>query len=360
MYGVKASESLNTGTGSLGSRESFENGANTQINGKISRQGPTQAMLNGYYDIILTFTGDLNSSIYGPFANKSQNDILVMQNFLLAGNASTPDRGFWAGGDGFAEALAFSGDANISGFLTNFLGAALIDENYLRASGNNAFTGNVYPTFSPLQNDIYGVRNACTATIDVIGNNPGLATTEVAAYYEAVAPDPPDSWPGAVLKRHDSTKPWIAMTEGWSISNFRSRDEYSTRGRLNYYYRGLQSIFGVLCDIAGSPVLTTDTPRNDDGRIFNAFSLANNPVRSGMAKLELSLAHNDVVEVKVFDVAGREVRALFTGFKTAGKHSLTWDGLNNQGTRAARGVYFTQVKYRNSGFTDAKKLVVLN
>ena len=67
-------------------------------------------MLNTYYNIILTFTGDLNSAIYGPFNNKSQNDILVMQNFLLSGTGTTPataDRGFWAGGDGLAEALAF-------------------------------------------------------------------------------------------------------------------------------------------------------------------------------------------------------------------------------------------------------------
>jgi hypothetical protein len=285
-----------------------------------------------------------------------------MQNFLLAGSAVAPgDRGFWGGGDGFAEALAFGGAAT-SGFLTQYLGVNLIDENYLRASGNTAFSADVIPTseIDPGLKDIYGLRNACTFTLDVIENNPGLATTAVAAYYEAIAPDPANSWPAAVVKKFDVTKPWVALTEGWNINVFRSRDEISSRGRLAYYYNAANTVFGALCGIAGSADNTTDTPRNDDGRVFNAFSLANNPVRSGTAKLQLSLAQDDIVDVKVFDVSGREVRTLFSGFKTAGNHSLTWDGMNNQGKRVARGVYFTQVKYRNSKFGDAKKLIVLN
>jgi len=366
MYGVKASESLNTGTGSIGSRESREDGANPQINGKISRQGPTQTMLNTYYDIILTFTGDLNSSVYGPFSNKSQNDILVMQNFLLSGTGVSPitcDRGFWAGGDGFAEALAFSGSAAISGFLTGYLGANLLDENYLRASGNTKFSADVFPTseIDPGLKDIYGLRNACTFTLDVVENNPGLATTAVAAYYEAISPDPANSWPAAVVKKFDVSKPWVALTEGWNINVFRSRNEISSRGRLAYYYNAANVVFGAICGVAGTPATTTDTPTNNDGRVFNAFSLANNPVRvAGTARLNLSLAQNDIVDVKVFDVSGREVRTLFSGFMKAGPNPLTWDGMDNQGKRVARGVYFTQVKFRNSKFADAKKLIVLN
>ena len=40
MYGVKAAESLNTGTGSIGSRESFETGRNPQINEQDLASGP--------------------------------------------------------------------------------------------------------------------------------------------------------------------------------------------------------------------------------------------------------------------------------------------------------------------------------
>jgi hypothetical protein len=319
-------------------------------------------MLNTYYDIILTFTGDLNSSIYGPFSNKSQNDILVMQNFLLSGTGVSPatcDRGFWAGGDGFAEALAFSGSAAVSGFLTNYLGATLLDENYLRASGNTEFSADVLPTseLDPGLRNIYSVRNTCTITLDVVENNPGLATTAVGAYYEAVGGDPPISWPAAVVKKYDPTKPWVAFTEGWNINAFHSYGEYSTRGRLAFYRDVAGVVFGNICVIV--PYIIYEPVEPSSGRLTNAFGLANNPVRSGMARIELSLAQDDVVEVKIFDVAVRVVRTLFTGHLRAGVTPLTWDGADDDGKRAARGVYFTRVKYRNSGFRDSKKLVFL-
>lgn len=224
------------------------------------------------------------------------------------------------------------------------------------------FSADVIPTaeIDPTLTDIYGLRNACTFTLDVLTRTPGLAAqTADAAYYEALSPDPADAFPAAVVKHHSAGQPWIALTEGWNISVLRARDEISSRGRLTYYFNAANNVFGTICDIAGAPDVTTDTPRNNDGRVFNAFSLANNPLRTGTAKLDLSLAQDDVVEVKVFDVSGRAVRTLFNGFLKAGVKSLTWDGQNDQGKQVARGVYFTQVKFRNSKFSDSRKLIVL-
>jgi flagellar hook assembly protein FlgD len=43
----------------------------------------------------------------------------------------------------------------------------------------------------------------------------------------------------------------------------------------------------------------------------------------------------------------------------AGEHDLVWDGTDDNGRPVARGVYFTQVKYKDSAFNEAKKLTVL-
>ena len=80
---------------------------------------------------------------------------------------------------------------------------------------------------------------------------------------------------------------------------------------------------------------------------------------TGQATVDFGLAKADRVEVKVFDVSGRLVRTLADRQFAAGRHSLTWDGADSQGRQVARGVYFTQVKYVNSKFTDARKLTVL-
>src|SRR4029078_13289380 len=112
--------------------------------------------------------------------------------------------------------------------------------------------------------------------------------------------------------------------------------------------------------VARSARATTDVPNNPSGQVFVDFmNLRNNPLVSGQATVDFGLSKADRVEVKVFDVSGRLVRMLADRQFAAGKHTLTWDGVDNDGHQVARGVYFTQVEYLNSRFTDAKKLTVL-
>jgi len=101
-------------------------------------------------------------------------------------------------------------------------------------------------------------------------------------------------------------------------------------------------------------------PNNPTGQEFVDFmNLKNNPLVSGHATVELGISKADRVEVKVFDVSGRLVRTLADRQFAPGRYQITWDGVDNDGRQVARGVYFTQVKYVNSRFTDAKKLTVL-
>jgi len=144
------------------------------------------------------------------------------------------------------------------------------------------------------------------------------------------------------------------------VENLRSRFCDGSYGRLAYYYNALTHIFGKICAIAGNPPITTDVPNNPSGQAFVDFmNLKNNPLVSGQATVLFGISKADRVEVKVFDVSGRLVRTLADRQFAPGKYTLTWDGVDNDGRQVARGVYFTQVKYVNSKFTDAKKLTVL-
>ena len=364
MYGVKAAESINTGAGSIGNRGgvsalSFNDPANTQINGKSSRMGPSEAMLNAYYKILLVLTGDLNSSIFGPFADKSQNDYKIMQDFLLSGNSLSPDRGFFAEGDGLCESLDQSNEG--FNFMTTFLGVELRNASYLITSGNTGLSADIVSTTAiegPGPTDVYGVRNACTFTLDVLDRTAGLAAETVdATFYEPVGAGAP--YTSGVLKNHTAANPWIALVDGWNTQVLRSRDEVSSRGRLTYFYNVFNHIFSAICDVDGAAVGTTDTPRNDDGRLFNFMSLANNPLKSGSATINFGIAKAERVKIQIFDVSGRLVRTLADRGFTAGEHKLTWDGVDNSGRLSARGVYFVRSQYADSKFTGQSKLVVL-
>ena len=56
-------------------------------------------------------------------------------------------------------------------------------------------------------------------------------------------------------------------------------------------------------------------------------------------RMVLALPRRDVMDVRVYDVQGHEVRRLYTGEAPAGRHVLAWDGRDAGGRDAAPGVY---------------------
>ena len=69
-----------------------------------------------------------------------------------------------------------------------------------------------------------------------------------------------------------------------------------------------------------------------------------NPFRSGMRMAyEVSGAGQRVL-VSVYDLAGRRVKTLRDGFESAGRHLAQWDGRDEAGARAHKGVYFVHVQ----------------
>ncbi|UCE01824.1 MAG: hypothetical protein JSW67_11205 [Candidatus Latescibacterota bacterium] len=63
------------------------------------------------------------------------------------------------------------------------------------------------------------------------------------------------------------------------------------------------------------------------------------------------------VLISVYDIAGRRVRVLERGLKSAGRHSATWDGRNGQGIEVARGVYFIRGVIAGQAFSSRIVLV---
>jgi hypothetical protein len=86
-----------------------------------------------------------------------------------------------------------------------------------------------------------------------------------------------------------------------------------------------------------------------------SFSLAYpNPARE-VVRFDLRLPAAQPVSVEVFDLAGRRVRTLARGPRTAGQHTLIWDGRGDGGVHSANGVYF--VRARTTGFEAVRRVV---
>jgi hypothetical protein len=282
----------------------------------------------------------------------------------MLGATVANQRGVWAGGNGWIESNFNTLPPFIPEVMSNdFWGVDMAFPGYRAASLNPLQNVDLTPTAALVgaahTADIYGVRNSCTYTQDVLQLG-FLPETVIGASYPNVGANGP--YPAVSVKPSTATRPWIAVQEGFDIATVTSRFDQSSVGRLAYYYNSLSTVFAAItgCNIVGVPAVTLDVPNLTDGSQFvNFMNLRNNPLTAGLAYVRFGLAKSDKVEIRVYDVSGRLVRNLADRQFPAGEHTIAWDGVNDHGQQVARGVYFTQVKYLNSRFVDAKKLIVL-
>jgi flagellar hook assembly protein FlgD len=66
-----------------------------------------------------------------------------------------------------------------------------------------------------------------------------------------------------------------------------------------------------------------------------------NPCR-GEAEVRLDLPRSGQVRVAIFDLRGRQVRALHEGALAAGPHRLRWDGRDASGLAVPPGVFWVR------------------
>jgi hypothetical protein len=63
----------------------------------------------------------------------------------------------------------------------------------------------------------------------------------------------------------------------------------------------------------------------------------------GPVRLAYTLPHAADVRLDLFDVSGRRVRSLVREAQEAGVHEAVWDGTDEAGRQAARGLYFARL-----------------
>lgn len=99
--------------------------------------------------------------------------------------------------------------------------------------------------------------------------------------------------------------------------------------------------------ITGSTVMlgeaTSGTGINDVGTAEQiGFGVSPNP-SAASAVIRYTLPQSSQVEIAIYDIAGRLVRTLEARPQSGGTHTAVWDGTDNQGARAASGVYSTRI-----------------
>ena len=104
----------------------------------------------------------------------------------------------------------------------------------------------------------------------------------------------------------------------------------------------------------GDPLSTPSTvgvPDRDREGGFRLEAVKPNPTR-GATEVTFSLGNAGRVDVLVYDVLGRETRAIARGtWFPAGRQSVAWDGRRADGTAAGTGIYFVRVRTERGQWT---------
>ncbi|MBI1797015.1 MAG: hypothetical protein HYR74_08185, partial [Candidatus Eisenbacteria bacterium] len=356
MFGVKGAESSTT-TSSIGSRGAAA--PTGLMAGKQNRNGPTGDMLRQYYRILFAVTGDLGAGNIGPYADKGDNDIGLLQDFADDSKpGTTTPRAVWFEGRAFIEGQVTGGAAAHSTFPPTYFGASVASGDYRSYAANTKDIVDLIANAPVVTNgEIYGVLNNCITQNDVLTLQ-GTFGAAMAAKYEDSATNPnPKIASIYAPPTPGGTHPHVSLVDGWRISSIGSRNSLRSVGAIDYYAQVYTNLWTSLnCGfIEGAPVGVGDSP-NSALRYYLELR-SQNPFRAGLAKLTFGIVRKERVEVRLYDVSGRLVRTLANREFDAGSHDLYWDGADDGGQRVARGVYFYQL--RTPSFVSEKKIAVL-
>jgi len=314
-------------------------------------------MLRAYYRILVLHPGDLAFGLLGPYQNRSQNDIAILNDYLTAAGGTPQPRGLFIQGDGFGQSEQATGTfvPGHTQFLADKLGVILRGPSYRALSGQSADCADLLMTTAiTVTADVFGVASSCANSNDVWQLNPAVPEAVPGATYENVGGSGP--YIADVVKTAVPARNWVAVTSGYEVEHLLSRYCDTSGGRLAYYYYLIHKAFGSICQCTCDG-LTLDTPNTGRGRdVIDFLKIGNALMRHDPALVRFGNAKAGRVQITIYDVAGRKVRDLADRVFPAGEHELRWDGTDDDGNLLGRGVYFV----RSSTQKDAKRIIVLN
>jgi len=353
MFGVKASESATTSS-SLGSRSATP--ASGFMTGKDTRTGPSGDMLRNYYRVLFALTGDLSAGNIGPYVDKGDNDIGLLQDFANGVAGTTRPRYVWFQGSRFAEGF-IGPNPPFPTFLATYFGATLVTGDYRGYSGNTNDIIDLIPN-APLDfnGNMYSVLNTCFVNNTVLGLSSGFGAAMAARYEDGPAGSNPkiasvygpNTLPG-------TAHPMVTLLNGWRIGNMGTWKTLSSTGNILFFSNAMTNLFLGLCAPVAQPIGVGELPNNP--LVYFLQLRSGNPVRDGSARIAFGITRRERVELRLYDVSGRVIRTLANRDYDPGEHEVTWDGSDDEGRPAPLGVYFYQL--RTPSFVSQKKIALL-
>ena len=151
---------------------------------------------------------------------------------------------------------------------------------------------------------------------------------------------------GALVDEVDAI---LAELEGMSLNDPTVKNRYGQLiSCLDAINNGTNISVRSDCEHGGTTTPTGDADEVGDGASVDAgvsvelYRPYPNPFTGATAFAYKVDASDATVDITVYDVSGRQIRKLVSGVQAAGQYTANWDGRNDAGVKATRGVYFVR------------------
>lgn len=198
-----------------------------------------------------------------------------------------------------------------------------------------------------------------SSTLTFIGGEPGLAFVESGCQlFDGVEEDTPGTLQGYVVVM--GAECWMTGPGELFVWEF-------TGSAAGIVQIGVDDValyapqIGELADVSlDCATVEVRDPSAVSGLLPITFSLGNcwpNPFNP-MTTIRYDLPKDARVNLRIYDIAGRLVKALVNGeVVEAGRKEAVWRGRNNSGCQVAAGVYF--YKLETGQFSDTKRMTLV-
>jgi hypothetical protein len=339
--------------------------------GPYQGPGATVPQLSAYQGVVVC-----GGSYKYPFYSS---DVSVLDGWL-ANSDSLRRRFVWLNGDNVVNRLAGSWGST---FLQNRLCASFVSETYFGTSGDmtyclplDGWSGGRIACAAlggPDDEELVLAGNRCPRAFDIgaVSGAAGCSGARELAFNESVNGETYASSISGVVEQPGGL--WFrSLLEGYDLTAVRSDASVGppkcgpgpgSAGALASWAECVLHDFGGVehtsyCD--QSWCVGVDEPGAGAGvpcavvtRLEQSYPNPMNPT----AVIRFTVAKPGKVGLKVYDTAGRVVRTLFDEIVAPGTFRVTWDGMSDDGTRVASGVFFYQLEA--AGFRSARKILIL-
>ncbi len=181
-----------------------------------------------------------------------------------------------------------------------------------------------------LLNDTAGMSSVDVIDIDAADTGRGLAVSELGYVFKQVSQT---QW----VRERTISMPFGSAENLWGVDFVGSATAY-----VSGYYGTIYRL-----DVTAF----TGIGNNSMPLVYSLAQNYPNPFNPSTV-IKFSIPESQIVNLKIFDILGREVVSLVNGKLNPGSHEIEWDARNYPS-----GVYF--YKLSSAGFTDTKKMILV-